>query len=204
MLIKIILLILSYLIGSIPVALIVGKLVKGIDIREHGSKNMGSTNAGRVLGKKWGIVVFAFDAMKGFLILSLFTIFKILDPELHALFTPLVYGIAAILGHVFPIFAKFNGGKAVATSAGMVLAYNPLFFVIVMTVFLVIVKTTKFVSLSSLISVFVAFLLAIFWQIEAIDYYFLGTALVINVLIIIRHRENIKRIQENTERKISW
>jgi glycerol-3-phosphate acyltransferase PlsY len=202
--IKIGLLILSYLLGSFPSALVIGKWVKGIDIREHGSKNMGSTNAGRVLGKKWGIVVFVLDALKGFIVLSLFTIFHVLDPVEHALFTPLVYGIGAILGHVFPIFAKFRGGKAVATSAGVVLAYNPLFFVIVIGVFLLVVRLSKYVSLASLIAVFVALLLAIFWKIEAIDYYFLGAALLINILIIIRHKENIKRIQENTERKINW
>lgn len=204
MLIKIGLLILSYLLGSFPSALVIGKWVKGIDIREHGSKNMGSTNAGRVLGKKWGVVVFALDALKGFIVISLFTIFHVLDPVEHALLNPLIYGIGAILGHVFPIFAKFKGGKAVATSAGVVLAYNPLFFVIVIGVFFLVVRLSKYVSLASLIAVFVALLLAIFWKIEAIDYYFLGAALLINILIIIRHKENIKRIQENTERKINW
>jgi len=204
MVIKIGLLILSYLLGSIPSALIIGKLVKNIDIREHGSKNMGSTNAGRVLGKKWGIVVFLLDATKGFIVLSLFLVFKLLDPEVYALFTPLIYGIAAILGHVFPIFARFRGGKAVATSAGVILAYNPLFFVIVIGVFFVVVRISKYVSLASLIAVFVAFLLAVFWKIESIDWYFLGTTLLINILIIVRHKDNIKRIQDNTERKINW
>jgi glycerol-3-phosphate acyltransferase PlsY len=204
MVIKIGLLILSYLLGSIPSALIIGKLVKNIDIREHGSKNMGSTNAGRVLGKKWGIVVFLLDATKGFIVLSLFLVFKLLDPEVYALFTPLIYGIAAILGHVFPIFARFRGGKAVATSAGVILAYNPLFFVIVIGVFFIVVRISKYVSLASLIAVFVAFLLAVFWKIESIDWYFLGTTLLINILIIVRHKDNIKRIQDNTERKINW
>jgi len=204
MVIKIGLLILSYLLGSVPSALIIGKLVKNIDIREHGSKNMGSTNAGRVLGKKWGIVVFLLDATKGFIVLSLFLVFKLLDPEVYALFTPLIYGIAAILGHVFPIFARFRGGKAVATSAGVILAYNPLFFVIVIGVFFIVVRISKYVSLASLIAVFVAFLLAVFWKIESIDWYFLGTTLLINILIIVRHKDNIKRIQDNTERKINW
>ena len=110
--------IVAYLLGSIPFALVVGKIGYGIDIREHGSGNLGGTNTFRTLGKKAGFTVTIADILKGTLATSLPMIFGL---DIH----PLWFGLAAVLGHVYPVFAKFRGGKAVATSAGVLLCYSP-------------------------------------------------------------------------------
>ena len=150
--IQIIFLIISYLLGSIPWALIIGKLVKGIDIREHGSKNMGATNAFRVLGFKYGLLVFVLDALKGGLILFImkhnFFKFDLGDFIIH----PLSYGACAFLGHLFPIFAKFKGGKGMATASGIVLFYHPIAFTAGLITFLIVIITARFVSLSSCVT----------------------------------------------------
>jgi len=116
------LMILSYFLGSIPSGLIIGKVFKNIDIREHGSKNTGATNAIRVLGFKTGIFAFIFDVMKGALVIAL--VFFLKDKSLYIVSEyniniSSIYGMAAVIGHVFPIYINFKGGKAVATSAGM-------------------------------------------------------------------------------------
>lgn len=123
-----VLLLASYLIGSIPTALIVGKLVYGIDIREHGSKNPGATNTLRVLGKKSAVFVLLVDVFKGALAASL-PLFYNLDAD------PLYFGLIAVLGHCFPIFAEFRGGKAIATTAGALLIANPLLLLVAYAAF---------------------------------------------------------------------
>ena len=128
-LVKYFLIIIAYLLGSIPFALIVSKTAKGIDIRDYGSKNMGATNVLRVLGLKYGLITFFLDATKAAIIILLFKL-GVLNENMHALGHPLIYGIVAIIGHVFPVYANFKGGKAVACSAGIVLVYSPLTFVI--------------------------------------------------------------------------
>ena len=139
--------ILAYLLGSIPSGLIVGKLFYGIDIRQHGSGNLGGTNSFRTLGVKAGIAVTAADILKGTLA-TLLPIFFGVDDSLH----PLLIGLFAVIGHMFPIFAGFRGGKAVATSGGVLLAYVPLLFILLVIVFLISLKICKYVSLSSIIA----------------------------------------------------
>lgn len=139
------LIILAYLIGSIPSGLIVGKLAKGIDIREHGSGNLGATNAFRTLGVKAGSIVIAGDILKG-------TLATALPFLMHVDIHPLLAGVFAVLGHVFPVFAKFKGGKAVATSGGVLLFYAPLLFITMVAVFFIFLYLTKFVSLSSMLT----------------------------------------------------
>ena len=144
--------IVAYLLGSIPFALVVGKIGYGIDIREHGSGNLGGTNTFRTLGA--GFTVTIADILKGTLATSLPMIFGL---DIH----PLWFGLAAVLGHVYPIFAKFRGGKAVATSAGVLLCYSPVVFAILAVVFFTLLFTTRYVSLSSMVTAVVAVIASI-------------------------------------------
>ena len=130
--------IVAYLLGSIPSALIVGKLGYNIDIREHGSGNLGGTNTFRVLGIKAGIIVTLADILKGTLA-TLIPLF--FDADVY----PLAIGIFAVIGHTYPIFARFKGGKAVATSGGIVLGVNPILFVVMILTFLLTLKISKLV-----------------------------------------------------------
>ena len=122
-------LILAYLLGSIPSGLWIGKVFFHINLREHGSGNTGTTNTFRILGKKAGIIVFAIDFLKGTLAVLLPTFFGIQG------ISPMVFGLLAVLGHTFPIFAGFKGGKAVATSAGVLLGFSPILLLILAVVF---------------------------------------------------------------------
>ncbi|MGG0916048.1 glycerol-3-phosphate 1-O-acyltransferase PlsY [Bacillus velezensis] len=187
------LIILAYVIGSIPSGLIVGKLAKGIDIREHGSGNLGATNAFRTLGVKAGSVVIAADILKG-------TLAAALPFLLHVSIHPLLAGVAAVIGHVFPVFAKFKGGKAVATSGGVLLFYAPLLFVTMVAVFFVFLFLTKFVSLSSMLTGIYTIIYCLFVK----DPYLLIVVTLLTAFVIYRHRANIKRIINKTEPKIKW
>lgn len=181
----------AYLLGAIPFALVVGKLGYGIDIRQHGSGNLGATNTFRTLGKKAGFIVTFADILKGTLAASLPVIF---DVDIH----PLWFGLVAVIGHVYPIFAGFRGGKAVATSAGVVLFYQPIIFLVVILVFLALLYTTKYVSLSSMLTAVVAVIAAI---IEGDKPFIFGISF-LALFVIYRHRANIKRILDKTEPKV--
>ncbi|WP_269775018.1 glycerol-3-phosphate 1-O-acyltransferase PlsY [Bacillus siamensis] len=187
------LIILAYVMGSIPSGLVVGKLAKGIDIREHGSGNLGATNAFRTLGVKAGSVVVAADILKG-------TLAAALPYLLHVPIHPLLAGVAAVIGHVFPVFAKFKGGKAVATSGGVLLFYAPLLFVTMVAVFFVFLFLTKFVSLSSMLTGIYTIIYCLFVK----DPYLLIVVTLLTAFVIYRHRANIKRIMNKTEPKIKW
>ncbi|MFC4323152.1 glycerol-3-phosphate 1-O-acyltransferase PlsY [Litchfieldia salsa] len=188
----------AYLIGSIPSGLIVGKVGYGIDIRQHGSGNLGGTNTFRTLGKKAGIIVTLADILKGTLAAALPLIF---GSEIN----PLLFGVIAVIGHMYPIFAGFKGGKAVATSGGVILLYQPLLFLSVLLIFLISLKLTKYVSLSSILTGIFALIYSIIYSV------FFKTdiplVIVISLLaffVIYRHRANIKRIRNKTEPKITW
>lgn len=213
LIIQIIFLIISYILGSIPWALIIGKLVKGIDIREHGSKNMGATNAFRVLGFKYGLLVFALDALKGGIILFLmkhndfFFKFDLGSFIIH----PLAYGAFAFLGHLFPVFTKFKGGKGMATASGIVLFYHPIAFAVGLVTFLIIIITTRFVSLSSCLTTIAVLITSFFFKdnyyITIGDItitYFSQILIFITVFLIIKHIPNFKRIIKHTETKINF
>lgn len=187
------LIILAYLIGSIPSGLIVGKLAKGIDIREHGSGNLGATNAFRTLGVKAGSVVIAGDILKG-------TLATALPFLMHVDIHPLLAGVFAVLYHVFPIFAKFKGGKAVATSGGVLLFYAPLLFITMVAVFFIFLYLTKFVSLSSMLTGIYTVIYSFFVH----DTYLLIVVTLLTIFVIYRHRANIKRIINKTEPKVKW
>ncbi|OIK13237.1 glycerol-3-phosphate acyltransferase [Bacillus sp. MUM 116] len=185
--------ILAYLLGSIPSGLIIGKVFYKTDIREHGSGNLGGTNTFRTLGVKAGLAVTISDILKGTLAAYLPHLFQ-LD------LSPLIFGIFAILGHTYPIFAGFRGGKAVATSAGVLLCYAPFLFLTVLVVFFISLFITKYVSLSSMIAGVCAVIYSIFLRdIPLIIVVFLMTA-----FVVYRHRANIKRIMNKTEPKVKW
>lgn len=186
-------LILAYLLGSLPFALIVGKIGYNMDIRKHGSGNLGATNAFRVLGVRAGSIVVISDILKGTLAVLIPLWFQA-DGYL------LIFGLFAVLGHTYPIFAKFKGGKAVATSAGIILGVSPLLFGVMITSFLVSLYVTKYVSLSSMITGIITLIVTFFLK----D---IGLIIVISALtgfVFYRHKENIKRIKNKTEPKITW
>jgi glycerol-3-phosphate acyltransferase PlsY len=182
----------SYLIGSVPTALIVGKLLFGVDIRDHGSKNPGATNTLRVLGKKSAVFVLLIDLAKGALATYLPIYFNI-DVE------PLYFGLLAVVGHCFPIFAGFRGGKAIATTAGALLVANPPLFIVSYLTFFLVIFLTKYVFLGS-ISVGLSMLAFAFispkLELELIF-------LLFSLLLIYLHRSNIRNIILGIEPKIN-
>ncbi|MFS0672544.1 glycerol-3-phosphate 1-O-acyltransferase PlsY [Ornithinibacillus sp. 179-J 7C1 HS] len=185
--------IIAYLLGSIPSALIVGKVGYNIDIREHGSGNLGGTNTFRVLGIKAGIIVTLADILKGTLA-TLIPLF--FDADVYRL----AIGIFAVIGHTYPLFARFKGGKAVATSGGIILGVNPILFAVMVLTFLLTLKISKYVSLSSMVTGLVSFIVTLFIG----D---IGLMIVVGVLtlfVVYRHLANIKRILNKTEPKIKW
>ncbi|RLQ96159.1 glycerol-3-phosphate 1-O-acyltransferase PlsY [Falsibacillus albus] len=190
-------LLLAYLLGSIPSGLIVGKAFYGVDIREHGSGNLGGTNTFRTLGVKAGLAVTIADILKGTLATSLPLIFGF--DHLH----PLLVGTFAVIGHMFPVFAGFRGGKAVATSGGVLLGYVPILFLILIAVFFISLYLTKYVSLSSMIAAIVAFATSLFYNHEP-DIPLIIVIGLMAFFVIYRHRANIKRIINGTEPKIKW
>lgn len=187
------LLAIAYLLGAIPTGLIVGKLLFNKDIRKFGSGNLGATNTFRVLGKKAGTFVTIFDVAKGVLP-AIFPI--IFDLDIHGIW----FGLAAIIGHVYPIYLKFRGGKAVATSAGVILGVNPLIFLIIAVIFFTLLFTTRMVSLTSILTSIGNFITTLFFD----DIILKIISFLIMLIIIIRHSSNIRRIISGTEPKIQF
>ena len=187
---------LAYVIGSIPSGLWIGKIFYKKDIREFGSGNLGATNSFRVLGIKAGSIVTVMDILKG-TVATLLPFFFQLNVDHHFW---LITGAFAIIGHSFPLFAGFRGGKAVATSAGVILAYAPLLFVAALVVFLVTLKLSKYVSLSSMIGALAALIISLFMG----DWILIVLVACIALFVIWRHRANITRIRNGEEPKIKW
>lgn len=192
--INLILIIVAYLLGSFPSALVIGKTFYQKDIREYGSGNLGSTNAFRVLGKKGGLAVFILDILKGGLAV-------LAAMYLGATIHPLIIAVFALIGHIYPIFANFKGGKAVATAAGIILFYSPILFVTLFIIFVITLKIWKMVSLSStIISIATVFIV---WLVN----YDLTAQIMFTlfaILIIVKHIPNYKRILNGTENKVSF
>ncbi|PQD94486.1 glycerol-3-phosphate acyltransferase [Pradoshia eiseniae] len=193
-------LLLAYLLGSIPSGLIIGKVFYNTDIREHGSGNLGGTNTFRTLGKKAGFVVTLLDILKGTaatILPYIFTVNTTNWPDWVAL--PLVCGLLAVVGHMYPVFAGFRGGKAVATSGGILLGYVPDLFLILLVCFLISLFTTRIVSLSSMIISVVAIIYVMFTNDLSLQILIICLA----IFIFYRHRANIKRIINKTEPKVN-
>lgn len=198
----IVMLILSYLIGAFPSGLIIGKLFFKKDIRQYGSGNTGATNSFRVLGRPAGFIVTFLDIFKGFITVFFPLWFPVhADGVISTFFTNgLIVGLFAILGHVYPIYLKFNGGKAVATSAGVVLGVNPILLLILAIIFFSVLKIFKYASLSSII----AAISCVIGSIIIHDYILLAVSGIVSIILIIRHKSNIVRIFKGEEPKIKW
>ncbi|MEH7355522.1 glycerol-3-phosphate 1-O-acyltransferase PlsY [Neobacillus drentensis] len=182
---------LSYLIGSISFALVVGKLFYKTDVRDYGSGNLGATNIFRVFGKTAGLIVAIADLLKG--------TFACLLPQIfNSTVNPIFCGLLAILGHVFPVFAGFKGGKAVATATGVLLFLTPLGTLTGFIVFILTLLLSKYVSLSSMLAGLAIFIYSLIFE----DNVIIALSLFISVLVIILHRQNIKRIIKGTENKL--
>jgi len=207
----ILIIILSYLLGSIPSALIVSKRFFNMDIRQHGSGNMGSTNVFRVLGRKWGIVVQIADTLKGILAIYLvadvvFIYFSDADIFQNQSLVRIVAGLSAVLGHIFSIFANFKGGKGINTAAGMLLAISPPDFAITAGAFALTLSFSGIISLSSMVASCVLpislFSRYTFFKAEIPDYHTLIYFFIfITLLIFYTHKANIKRLIAGNENR---
>ena len=198
MLTIILLLIASYLLGAIPFGLWIGKIFFKKNLHDYGSGNTGTTNTFRILGVMAGISVFAFDLLKGTLATLLPLFFHINGVS------PLIFGLLAVIGHTFSIFDRFKGGKAVATSAGVILGFSPLFLIYLLVVFIIVLWLFSMISLSSVIGAIFALLgILIFPSIGFIltsyDLLFSIIIFVLAIIIILRHRTNLKRIKNHCE-----
>jgi len=187
------LLIVAYLLWAIPNGVWVGKAFFQTDIRQSGSGNIGTTNTYRVLGPYAGTAVMVLDIAKGSVATLLPTLFHV--TTILGTATPLLFGLFAVLGHTVSVFDHFKGGKAVATSAGMLLAYNPIMFVIAAGLWVSLIYWTSMVSLASMIAFSLITLISLGIQ----DWYLTGIALVLTIFVFYRHRTNIKRIKAGTE-----
>ena len=182
----------AYLIGSIPMGLIFGKLFWKKDLRQYGSHNIGATNAWRILGRKAGLLIFIFDFLKGQLGVLLGACMFASPGAM------VVGGLFAMLGHMFPIFIGFKGGKGVATALGVIAALMPKVTAIVFIVWLVLTLITRYVSVASIVAAVLTPILAAAFK-EPIIYFLFG--LVAAVVIVFRHRENIQRLKAGRENK---
>ena len=196
------LIILAYLIGSIPTALIISRRFFDIDIRDYGSGNMGATNAFRVLGPRYGTIVLILDAAKGMIAVGLFYFLPYyLTDELQRTNFMIGLGLAAVVGHIFPIFANFKGGKGVATILGMLIAVQPVVALTCMGVFLVVLVLTRYVSLSSILAaVMLPICVLWIWNEEELSYRIF--AVLVAFLVIVTHQKNIGRLLKGAESRV--
>jgi glycerol-3-phosphate acyltransferase PlsY len=192
----VVLLSLGYLVGSIPFGLVVGKLFYGVDVRQHGSGNVGTTNVFRVLGKKAGVVVLVCDMLKGYVPAAIAA--ALFDPW-FAVFV----AAAPVVGHVYSIFLKGRGGKGIATGAAVVLALVPLVFVIILVVWILLLLTTRYVSVASLAASFLVPVLTIAFD-EPLPYKIAGV--LVAIIVGWAHRGNIQRLLagEENRAKLPW
>lgn len=193
----------AYLLGSIPTAVWVGKVRYGMDVREHGSKNAGATNTFRVLGKKPGIVVLSIDIFKGFSAVFLpFLIMRLPWGDVHLMYVQLVCALSAVIGHVFPLFAGFRGGKGVATSLGVIIGVQPAAAGICLLLFLLVFIASNFVSLGA-ISAAIAFPMLVAFVFGQNDPWLLAFCLTLSFAVIFAHRKNIGRLLRGEENKMN-
>ena len=189
--------VLSYVIGSIPNGLILGKAVWGVDLREHGSKNIGATNAWRTIGKPAGISIFVLDMLKGFLGAGLGIYYAGGFPD-HPGYG-VICGILAVVGHSWSLFLKFKGGKSVSTGLGVLIMLMPVVAAIVFLVWLAIVFVTRYVSLGSIVGAALVPVLALIFDMPMV---YIGFGTLAAIFIIYRHKSNIERLLNGTESKI--
>jgi glycerol-3-phosphate acyltransferase PlsY len=192
----------AYLIGSIPSAVWIGKALYGIDVREYGSGNAGATNTFRVLGKRAGIPVLVMDIAKGYLALQIAQLFSDYLPGTQQYVNfKLALGIAALLGHIFPVFAGFRGGKGVATLLGILTGVHPVAALICSIIFLLVLFTSNYVSLSSMIAGIAypfIIMLVLNETIPTVNIFAMSVA----ILVLITHQKNIERLLKGKESKV--
>ncbi|MGI6377744.1 MAG: glycerol-3-phosphate 1-O-acyltransferase PlsY [Bacilli bacterium] len=209
--------VLAYLIGAIPWAIIISRLFFHIDVRDYGSRNAGGTNAGRVMGKRIGLLVIVLDTCKILIIfllnrLIIFNFFGFTSADMIYTYCQLLSTVCATLGHCYPIYCSFKGGKAVSCSTGFVAFTNWIIFPICFLTFIGILKKTKYVSLSSMTSSFISVILAFIaplaklglWFDIQYDIVYPLTATMLFIILFFRHSENIKRLKNGVENKITW
>jgi glycerol-3-phosphate acyltransferase PlsY len=199
---EVFLIIFAYLLGSIPSALIISKRYFNIDIRDYGSGNMGATNTFRVLGSKFGTIVMCMDMLKGIIAASLYVLIPYyLHNDWERTSFIVVLGLASVIGHIFPIFAGFRGGKGVATLTGMLFALQPVVALSCVGVFLFVLFLTRYVSLSSMLAgvalpIFVLWI----WGDHVILYRIFAVA--VAILVIVTHKKNIVRLLKGVESQV--
>jgi glycerol-3-phosphate acyltransferase PlsY len=199
---EILLIILAYLIGSVPTAVWVSKYFFDIDIRDYGSGNAGATNTYRVLGAKWGTIVMIIDMLKAIIAVKLAFLLPLsFDNDIYLVNMQLGLGLAAVLGHIFPIWADFRGGKGVATLFGMVLGIQPNVALCCVGIFILVLYLTRWVSLSSILAsiAFPVFILVIFNEPEKLYRVF---AITVAMLVLLTHQKNIGRLLRGSESKV--
>jgi len=188
----------SYLLGAVPFGLIIAR-TRGVDLRAVGSGNIGATNVFRAVGKGFGFLTFALDALKGFLPACFFP--QIVESGISPGFEGLLFGFAAIIGHNWPVFLRFKGGKGVATSAGVLFAVAPTAAFVGLLAFALSLKLSRIVSLSSMVAAVIIAVLG--WALYLDQGRTIPTALtVLAAIVIIRHRSNIQRLLAGTENRI--
>ena len=200
--------VLAYIIGSIPFGLIAGKVVKGVDVREYGSGNIGATNVMRVLGKGWGYVVFCLDVLKGFL--PTFFVLYLLQRHGGSLgkeaigWIVVLTGIFSVLGHSFSCFLKFKGGKGVCTSLGVIIGIDWRVACIAYGLFLLVLLISRYVSLGSVLAALSVPVMFIFFKFfdAPLSYKIIGV--VMFIAIFLKHIPNIKRLFNGTESKFKF
>ncbi|MBY0535247.1 MAG: glycerol-3-phosphate 1-O-acyltransferase PlsY [Chitinophagaceae bacterium] len=199
---EVLLIVAAYLIGSVPTAVWVSKLVFGIDIREYGSGNAGATNSFRVMGSRWGTFVMIIDMLKGLVAVKLaYLVPFYVDNETARTGFQIGLGLAAVVGHIFPIWADFRGGKGVATLFGLVLGISPWSAMCSVGVFLLVLYLTRFVSLSSILAsiAFPIFIVVVF---NFDNHAYRVFAIAVALLVILTHQKNIGRLLKGCESKV--
>jgi len=199
---ELLLIFVAYLIGSVPTALIISRKFFGIDIRDYGSGNMGATNTFRVLGSKYGTIVMVMDILKGMAAVALFNFFpEFLHNDLDKTNLMVGLGLAAVLGHIFPIFADFKGGKGVATLFGMILAVQPVIAASCVGVFLLVLFLTRYVSLSSILAgVALPICVLWIWNDDVVIYRIF--AVLVAFMVILTHQKNIIKLLRGNESRV--
>ena len=196
------LILLAYFIGSIPTALLISRRFFYIDIRDYGSGNMGATNAFRILGPKFGTVIMALDILKGMAAVGLFYFLPYyLTDELQRTNFMIGLGLAAVIGHIFPIFAGFKGGKGVATLLGMMIAVQPVVAVCCVGVFLLVLFLTRYVSLSSILAA-IMLPVSVLWIWNEHELSYRIFTLLVAFLVIVTHQKNIGRLLKGDETRV--
>lgn len=197
---------LSYLLGSFPTSIIFGKLFRGIDIRDYGSGNAGGTNAFRVMGWKIGISVMIIDLAKGLIATVLISQIRIDAISLAPVYLQIIAGFSAVIGHIWTIFAGFHGGKGVGTAAGMLIGLYPVAFIVIFIIFLIVLFTTRYVSVSSMTAaVSLPVVLLILDKLgRPYKTPLMVLSIIIAILIIFTHRSNIGRLMAGTENRVNF